>query len=228
MAEVGGVHADGVTQGVATAVAVDGEAYEGTVDGGEGGECHVVAVYRGYVAEGAAQPAVRGGVEHPQGVGPVVAAAVVAAADDCRRIGPHDVEGAPQGVDALVVGYACHQSYGDVAGVGEVQQGCRREALGAVGQQPAEGFHGLAGADGCDAVAADGAAVGELQVELAVGHRQRGVEERQREAGAGEGAHGEVALRVVDERQAAVVGDAVVAWHPDACRVRDGRRGVEG
>ena len=178
VAVVGGVHADGMPQGIAAAVGVDGEARQGGVGRGEACQYHVVAVYRRRPSEGAVQPSVGGGVEYPQGVCAVVAAAVVAAVDGGGGVGALHVDGAPQGVYALVVGDACYEGDEHVAGVGEVHAGSRRRALGAVGQQPAEGLHGLAGTQRRHAVAADGAAVGQLQVELAVFNRERCVEER--------------------------------------------------
>ena len=96
----------------------------------------------------------------------------------------------------------------------------------AVRQYPAVGLARLAGTQRRYSVAGDGAVVVQLQVKLAVGHRQHGVNDSQRVAGAGKGTHGEVARGVVDKRQLAIVCHAIVRTYPNTRRVGNRRRSV--
>ena len=121
-----------------------------------------------------------------------------------------------QGVDALSVGDGGDECHPVDAGVGEVEGDAVGKAGVVAGQQPGGRLAAFAGADGGDAVVGDGAAVGQLQVELASCNAQHGVKECQRIACAGEGTHGEVARRIVDKRQLAVVDGGVVGGQPEA------------
>ena len=83
-------------------------------------------------------------------------------------------------------------------------------AGGAVAKIPPRSFHSFAGSHRGDAVHRDGAVVCEGHLELAVAYSYDGVEEREREAGAGKGTHGEIARRIVYKREVAEIGDVVV------------------
>ena len=145
-------------------------------------------------------------IANAESVGHCIEAAFVDAVDGGIGIEAPNVDGTVQGVDALVVGDTGDERHVVDASVGEVQ--CLDGVSGSdsAGQNPATCLTAFSRADGRNAVARDGAAVGECQVELAVRHGDKGVDDSQRVACPCEGTHGEVAGGVVDERESAEVG----------------------